>query len=393
MKVLYISYWGLEDGLTQSTILPFIKVLKNDLKVEQVALITTERQQLSKASDSSSFIHFPLYVSTLESGVIKKAVDFWRLPKVAISIARQSKPDLIIARGVFAGSIAYRIHRNTGIPFITESFEPHTLYMINGGVWRKNGLKARMLGYWMKKQLLSAKAIVTVSKQYQDLLYTTTGKTNIYTIPCVVDPNVFFPNSFIRETARKELGLDTNITGIYVGKFGGIYMDKEALIVFKKCFEQLPQLRIILLTDQKPEELHQMLMDDGLDPQRFIICFVPHHEVNRYLNAADFAFSLIKPTPSSMYCSPVKNGEYWAAGLPLLIPDNIGDDSTIVKQFDVGGAVFNNTNDSLDKAIQHIVQVLNNPQHKNQIRELALKFRNPGTAIEVYNKIMRKADN
>jgi hypothetical protein len=32
----------------------------------------------------------------------------------------------------------------------------------------------------------------------------------------------------------------------------------------------------------------------------------------------------------------VKNGEYWANGLPLIIAENIGDDSDIAKNYEAG---------------------------------------------------------
>lgn len=44
-----------------------------------------------------------------------------------------------------------------------------------------------------------------------------------------------------------------------------------------------------------------------------------HEEVNSYINAGDFALSIIRYGPWSFACSAIKQGEYWAAVLPVLV--------------------------------------------------------------------------
>jgi polysaccharide pyruvyl transferase WcaK-like protein len=74
----------------------------------------------------------------------------------------------------------------------------------------------------------------------------------------------------------------------------------------------------------------------GFAEEEFSIDFVTQNQVPKYLSAADFAFSLHRPTPSKQAISPIKNAEFWANGLPIIMPDGIGDDSHLTKTHRLG---------------------------------------------------------
>jgi hypothetical protein len=58
-----------------------------------------------------------------------------------------------------------------------------------------------------------------------------------------------------------------------------------------------------------------------------------------HLSAADVGLSFILPAPSKRACSPVKNGEYLACGLPVVTTAGIGDYSELVSGQRVGVVV------------------------------------------------------
>jgi hypothetical protein len=69
---------------------------------------------------------------------------------------------------------------------------------------------------------------------------------------------------------------------------------------------------------------------------KFVKRFAPHQQVAGILNAADFAICPVKPIPSKRYCSPIKNREYWATGLPVVITNHISTDSELIALKNVG---------------------------------------------------------
>ncbi|WP_161890254.1 glycosyltransferase family protein [Pontibacter russatus] len=183
---------------------------------------------------------------------------------------------------------------------------------------------------------------------------------------------------------RLQMKCEGATVGIYVGKYGGLYYDQEAFYLYKRCLETIPGFRLIILSPHPQEEILQHLGQSGIDKAKVYITSVPHAEVPVYLSAADFAFATYKPGPSKRFLSPIKTGEYWANGLPVLLTEGVGDDSDIIK-CEGGGATFNLREEgSVERALEKIQQILKDPAHRQEIPRLAQKYRSPERIREAY---------
>ena len=136
------------------------------------------------------------------------------------------------------------------------------------------------------------------------------------------------------------------------------------------------------------KEQNSNLKKQGIDLTRVFIDSVPHAEVANYLSASDFAFATIKPTPTRLYCCPVKNGEYWANGIPILLEDGIGDDSDIIKN-EGGGVIFDHHNpiDGFDRL--STMMKVGRPQLANKIYLIAERHRREELMKEAYQMIIQ----
>ena len=125
----------------------------------------------------------------------------------------------------------------------------------------------------------------------------------------------------------------------------------------------------------------------SVPPDRIKVFCSPHHEVAGYLSVADFAFSTIKPTPSRRYCSPIKTGEYWANGLPILTEDCIGDDTSIILS-EGGGAILKRPHYS--EAFQQIRSMVlpENSRIDSHVSQLAKKYRGRDIIENCYSEIL-----
>ena len=160
-------------------------------------------------------------------------------------------------------------------------------------------------------------------------------------MPCCVDLERFQFRQEDRQSIRSKLGLtDQEVVGIYTGKLGGIYLDDEAIEIIKLSREQVGSERFyLIILSPDFEAWSKKLLEAGFNERRFHIGFVDQSEVGSYLSASDFAYSLHRPTPSKMGISPIKNGEYMANGLPVIIPNGIGDDSDLIASNNFGVVV------------------------------------------------------
>lgn len=393
MNILYLGYWSVNDGLSEATIKPHLEILSSFSNVHSIVYVSIERSQDKVFCDwgIDKLIHLPFYSNNLPF-LIDKISDFTILPKRLLKVCRQHQIDKIIARSSLAGAIAYLVHRKTNINYYVESFEPHAEYMLESKVWSKVGIRYNIQKYFEKKQLSTASGLMPVADNYTSYLKNINLiNCPVDTIPCSVNLEEFTFSMESRELIRKRLKLsDTSVTGIYVGKFGDIYYDREAFAYFKSCFDKIEDFFLILLTPMEEEFTQQRISENAIPRDKVWFGKVRHHEVTQYLSASDIAFSPIKSTPNRKYCSATKNGEYWANGLPILIDKGIGDDSGIIINKG-GGSIIDYTQPINEDTIQKILhwkkQSLSSRMN-NESTEAARTHRNVQAAREVYKKII-----
>lgn len=389
MNILFLAYWGLNDGLTASTVLPHIKILERNNKIENIVLCTIERDvHLSESNLSDKVLHIPWNSS---HHYVAKVRDVTVFPKKIIALIQKYNIRFMFCRGTPAGAIGYLVNCRTGTEYAVESFEPHAEYMRESGVWRRWDPRYLLQRYWEKRQLETARFVLPVTKHYYDFLIN--GKVDqekAFIMPCAVDLQMFAFNMESRQSIRKALGVaDDVVVGIYVGKFGGMYFDMEAFHIFMLAKEYFEKFHLIVLSPDDENAIAAKLSKAGYLPNEFFIKYIPHTEVPPYLCASDFAFATYKAGYFKRYLSPVKIGEYWAAGLPVLLTDGIGDDHVIIERFRIG-AVFSNNEGELRNAFLNLRTILKEGRLSisQRVQPVAARYRNFSQNENVYNMII-----
>lgn len=394
MRILFLSYWVFNDPLTTATVLPHLRLLHERTDVEAVLLVTVERGPgpapvaLNLPFPADKITYAPLLSPPGKALFVRKTDDFLRFPRELATLAAGFGADFILARGAAAGSLAYLVWRQTKLPFFVESFEPHAEYMRQAGEWRWFDPRYLFQQHWENQQKRFAQGLMPVAENFRRrLLAEGVAPARVVTVPCSVNLDDFAARPAARLRVRQQLGLaEVALVGVYAGKFGGIYYDAPAFALFREVADFFgAEFRLLLLSPHPADELRAKLTAAGLDPGRASIVFAPFREVPDYLSAADFAFGLHLPTP---YVSPIKVGEYWANGLPVLMPEGVGDDSDIVAR-EGGGAVFNFAQPgSTAAALARLRQLLHDPAHRAVSRGLATRYRSVDRAREAYAALL-----
>lgn len=389
MNILYIGYWSFHDGLTKSTIFPHLKILSGFDQVKKIIFVSIERERKIKPAFISipKCQHVPLYSRNLPVKMINKRYDFYRFPKVIKKIIKNDHIDLCIGAGTQAGTLALKAAQKTNVKTIVSYFDPHAEYMRALGIWRKYDPRYLYLSSWEKRLKKDSFALFPVSNGYRKTLAEeNTDSEKLFTVPCATDLEKFRINRVIGNLIREQLNWNKNdFVGIYVGKFGDLYFKDEAFIWFGELKKQNPLFKLIILTGQDKDWIRSELMKAGFADDDIFIGLVNHDEVAGYLNAADFAFCLHRPHRISHAYSPVKNGEYWACGLPVMIPVGIGDDSRILKETGLGVVVEDIEHP--EKNLPMLDELVKSGK-KKEIRKLAIKYRNPEISRKAYEKLI-----
>ena len=391
MRILFLGYWGLHDGLTVSTIFPHLRILQERPDVEAVRLVTIERGAEAQAEltfapgfEAGKISFEPLRSRPGRNVIINKIEDFTRFPNELVKQVAEFRPDFILARGTPAGSLAYLVWQKTKLPFYVESYEPHADYMLDSGVWGRYDPRYLFQRHWETKQKELARGLMPVAENYrQQLIREGVPAGRVVTVPCSVNADAFAFDAGARARVRQRLGWPAEaVVGVYVGKFGGIYYDEEAFEVFKMAAEYFGSaFRLLLLTPLPAGVVQNRLASVDLSPAQTHVAKVPFVEVPEFLSAADFAFGLHRPT---LFVSPIKHGEYWANGLPIFLSDGVGDDSEIIKK-EGGGAIFNLDRPiSVSEALANVAQQMAQPGYRQRVRYLAERHRSIELSRQAY---------
>lgn len=388
--ILVITYWGYNDALIQTYTLPYLHIISDLLSPDsKIFLVTLDKNTpVFKNKKNIECISIPYK----DFGF--RAIFMWiKIIFKLHRLIRREKITTLHAWCTPGGAIGYLLSVLTGKRLILDSFEPHAEPMVESGTWGKNSLAFKILYRLEKLQLKKAEEVICACSEmipYSKKLYGI-NKNRYFTKPACVDLELFSLNKTKNAELIKRYNLGDKITCVYAGKFGGLYLEKETFEFFKTAADFWGhRFRVLLLTSHSDEEIANYSKEVGLDAQYIIKLFVSHEDVATYMGLADFAFCPMKPIPSRRYSTPIKNGEYWALGLPVVITKNISDDSDIILNNNIGAVLQELNVTEYQKAILKIDSLLSTVDKvelRNKIRSIAFKYRNFQLAKDVYSEI------
>lgn len=389
-QILVVTYWDRQDPLVVNYTLPYLRIMLRILPPgSRIHLVTLDKvvRPGGGVEEDESIVHYSYpYVPFGADGMWMVLRLVWSLR----TVVRKERIDTIHAWCTPAGMIGYLLAMLTGKPLIIDSYEPHAEAMVENGSWKRTGLAFRALFHFERLQTLRAKAVVAASEGMRAYAKEKYGHVpDIFLVkPACVDLSRFSSRNIKRADLLKSMGLEGKLVAVYAGKFGGIYLDQEVFDLLRVAWDHWGErLHVILLTTHSPEELHPFMAKSGLRRDMFTIQFAPPKEVPDLMGLADWALTPVKPVPTKRYCTPIKNGEYWALGLPVFITRGISDDSEIIERFGIGSVIASLDKQGYEQSIKEmdlLLQSGDRAQLYARIRPVAERYRNFEVAERVY---------
>ena len=397
-NILIFTQWSFKDALIQTYTLPYIDIIREAISPgRKIILVTAEQASIALSKEENDQVNKDWKKRNMQLlsepykrfGLRKLFASVGNLSKI-IGIIRKEKIKTIHAFCTPAGGIAYILSKLTGADLVIDSYEPHAEAMVENGTWKKGGLAFRILFSLEKKQTRKAKALIGTTagmKQYAAEKYGVQVK-NFFVKPACVDLEKFSPKEKNVQLLR-EMELENKIVCVYAGKLGGIYFKAEVFDFIKACYDNwIDEFRFLMLTNASREEIDAECSRVGLAPEVVISRFVFHNEIPGYLTLGDFAINPVKPVPTKKYCTSIKDGEYWAMGLPVVISRNISDDSAIIEQENIGVGMDFADRSQFTSALMRLEDFLKTKNTlKEKIRQIAKQYRSYGIAEDIYKKI------
>lgn len=401
-NVLVTTFWSYKDALVQNCTLPYLKIIHENLpegskiflltlEQERFAITEAEHRQIRDYLRQWNIVHcsFPYYPYGWKS-----YLNWFRIVLKLWFIMLRHNVRYVHTFCTTAGMSAYLLSLLTGATFVLDCYEPHAEASVENNDWKRNSLRFRLL-FWLEK-LQSRRASYVLSNTAGMQHYAREKYGAEFSHFCV-RPNCTDLNQFSEKNIKKpellaRYGFQDKIVCVYAGKFGGIYLKREVFDLFKVAHDYWgDRFRILLLTPNTRQEIEQAAAESNLNSGIITSLFAPYHLVPDLMGLADFGITPVKPVPTKRYCSPVKNGEYWALGLPVIIPENIGDDAEIIARYDIGAVLSELSPQAYRKAIEKIDTLLKGDRIalRKKIRHIARQYRGFHIAEEAYASVYR----
>lgn len=391
-NILVVTYWSFSDALIQTYTLPYLKIIARHLPAgSTIHLVTLDKTPLADQPDLAEW-NIELVRFQYKAFGIAGAWMGLRILLRLIGLIRRKRIRTIHTWCTPGGMIGYILSRLTGRELILDSFEPHAEPMAEGGTWNRNGLAFKTLFRYERLQLKRAKEVICAVEgmaAYSQKVYGIT-KPRYFAKPACVDLELFSEKNRKHPELLEKLGLQDKIVCVYAGKFGGLYLEQQTFDFFRAAFDHWgDRFRVLLLTSHSREEIAAYAEKAELPANAIVQQFVAHSDIPDYMGLADFAICPMKPLPSRRYGTPIKDGEYWALGLPVVITPGISDDSDIIAANDAGSIIPIFTPEAYARSVNDIARILSADRTEvyKRIRPLAERYRNFAIAEKVYAAI------
>lgn len=395
MKTIFIfAYYSYKDPIFQSAVLPYFQNFsdKNDfrfvlLTFEQKRYETPKEEKItikSQLKDQNIIWHHTKWHSG-KFKILKKGYDFFHGFLLSIFLIIRYNAKIVYSEGFPGAIFGHYLALATFKHHVIHTFEPHADYMVEAGVWTQKSWEAKLLYALQDKVAKGASVIMTATEAMKlQLEGLVSKKTKVLRVPSCVDLDHFQFSQASRDQLRNTLSLaSSDIVLVYIGKFGGMYMEDELFDFFEMCEKASDQFRYWIFTPDDREKVHAHFIKTDISSSKYLVKKLTREEIPGYLSAADFGLVPVRQFPAKRYCSPIKDGEYWACGLPIIIPEGISDDYIFANSEEIG-IVYSNT--SLESYQKLVIDILKWKKFKDVelVREKCRNFAEQDRSVKSY---------
>jgi len=401
-STLLIIYNSFNDPLFKNLVYSYITTLSNQ-KFCKFNLITFEQKKYSISSINQTsikskllkkgIIWYPLKFRTGKFLIIKKLINFFELFIFVNKIVKVNRPKLIFSFTNIAGSFGILISKIYKIPNLVYSYEPHSSFMYELGLWSNKNPNYLFLNALEKYLSKNSQYILTGTKYMVKTLIKNGAKGKIFRAPSSVDETLYRFSSEARIQTRKNLSMGKKICVLYLGKFGNLYYDKEIITFFKLLYNYDSRFFFLVVTPSDKNIITNYFIDSLIDINNYHIteAFNPT-QVIEFISSSDIGLTAIPPTPSQKYRSPVKTSEYLLCGLPYITCDGISEDSDYAQNNNVGLVIENLVNIDVSTISKNINTLLS--ENKNSLRtrcrEIGLIYRSKSNVDNILKHIFNE---
>ena len=332
-KILFVTWDGPQVNYLESLFLPIFKKLEKidfDFHILQFTWGKLSRINASRQA-------------CIDSGFTYQAETIWRYPvsvgglltaldgaRVIRKAIRNHQIDILMPRSTLPALAALLALRGNSLPMVFDADGLPLDERVDFSGQSPSSLVYRLLRDVEAQAIRRADVVLTRSAKAVEILRARSGAgtslENFHVVCNGRDVDQFKSSDPTASTnMRRNLGLNLNTPlVVYAGSIGRQYCMGEMLRLFDFILKRRADSHFLILTGSP--ELVKLELNKHLQLRGCVTTLtVPAEAVSKYLGCADLGLALRQPSFSMQAVAPIKLGEYFLCGLPVVATAGVGD--------------------------------------------------------------------
>lgn len=344
MKILYFTNQDIGTGLFDNQVYGNLLALKKLSQKNKITLLVFNRpwkffKHKSKVkeiiSNNINVIYLPLCppMRYITSSIYLNKLYVFYFSFIFSLFIKYKNYDLIHCRHYLPALVC----KNLALKNIL--FDVRSLSLFEYVQAGKIKYKSKNYEYWLKQEeelINYVDGISVVSKSMIDYFKQYLPKKISY-CPIIADSERIFFSNKERIKLRDKWNWSKNNVYVYSGSFGLYGLNKEFLFKLISLIINLDNnAKFLFLLSNDENEFNSFIQKFNISNNSFKYYSVTSDELYKFLSASDIGIHALPSQLDSFTRLSTKVVEYWCAGLPTLINNNVGEAADISIKNDLG---------------------------------------------------------
>ncbi|WP_420581916.1 hypothetical protein [Reichenbachiella sp.] len=397
--LIVFIYNSFLDPLFQNILFDYLKSLSSKKKItyhvvtfeqSQYKINWKEREHISYQLRKNGIEWYPMKFHTGRFLVLKKAFDLIQVFFLIAKFKIKLKAKAILAFANVSAAYSYIFARIFRLKLLVYSYEPHSDFLVELGLWNVNSTKYKLLNTLETKAGIEGDYIMTGTRHMVELLEKKKAKGKVYRAPTGIDKSKFYPLDV--NSIKQTLGVTDKKILFYIGKFGDLYYSHEIPRLFHILKKEIPELFFLVITPSPISEVESYFNQYDIQPEDYSLLAsnFTQEEINKYINVANICLSAVPPSYSQKFRSPTKVGEYLMCGKPFITCRGVSEDDEYASTYNTGVVVNDFSIASIQTAVPAVVNLLNESPKvvQERCRKTGIAYRDKNNVLSVMDKIL-----